>query len=195
MPAKGSRKPDRLKFMPKRAVRALLTAAFDEADWDAFLAFSLAYWLGLREGEVADLHAKDFDLAHRKVWVRTLKRSGRPALPVQVPAGTAATDTVTRALATAQGNPSRLVFPGADGKRPRSTRWFRGKFEKYRAAARLPAYTFHSLRHAHGTLIATATKDPVFVRDQLRHRSVTTTDVYMRNTKDYSKEMGTALDL
>ncbi len=212
---RGSKKPERDKYLTPAGVRRLVAAA-NAVDREAALAFRLAYFFGLRCGEVADLKAGDIDLDHGQLWVRTLKRGGgakrgpgrprrkipyylredRPVFPVPIPRNAEARRTVEDAKHRAAGSPGFYVFPGRIAGRPRTTAWFRDVFRRCARRARLsPGASFHSLRHSYGTLVAAATKDPIAVRNYLRHSNLETTSRYMHLAHDYADEIGRFLRL
>jgi integrase len=200
------------------------------------LAVELAFYFGLRCGEVAILQARDFDLEEGVLWAKTLKRIHRhglckrcgerpkriceiqrhkiipydavplkkpwertgqeiPTYRLTVPKGRAE-KVVVEAVKRA-GSPNGWVFPmPTDRTRPRDTQWFRWRFRVARDKAGIKRLvSFHALRHAHGTLVAMQTKDPVFVRDRLRHTNVATTNRYMHAAKDYAAELEKGLKL
>lgn len=217
---KGSHKTAREKFPTRKEIRALLAAA-PKVGKEIDLAIRLAYYFGLRSGEVRILRRRHIDLTRWILWAPTLKKGRRkdrrrksldPALrlPTDVPVyaltcpdNEDARDTLRAAYEQAVApstspHSDAWVFPqkvpGAEV--PRFTSWFRLWFGKVRKAAKVrPTLSFHALRHAHGTAVAAATKDPVFVRDRLRHASIVTTNIYMHSTGKYDKELGGALDL
>lgn len=211
---KGSHKTQRDKFPTKREVRALLAAA-PRVHPDIALAMRLAYYFGLRCGEVRILRAKHLDLERRTLWAPTLKRIHRkdkrrkvtdpaartdqelPTFPLSCPKTPDAQYAMAEALDQAVHNPGRWVFPayGVEGA-PRDLSWFRRWFGKVRRRAKVRAVlSFHSLRHAHGSLVALGTKDPVFVRDRLRHTDLKTSNIYMHSSRRYEAELGAVLDL
>lgn len=214
---KGQRKPERFKFIPPDKVALLIDSANEAGDLRASVAIRLSFYLGLRISEVADLRLSDINLDEKKVYVRTLKRgkrmktksekrtkywardeAHRPTFPIRIPASKEALATIEEAmdLAMADRSGAGFVFQGLRHGTPITRRWICTRFCRYRKMSGIDhRYTFHSLRHTNATLIAMGTKDPLVVRDQLRHANVAQSDRYMRAAWDYSEEIGASVSL
>ena len=211
---KGSHKTPRDKFPTRRELKALFAAA-PKVSKEFTIAMKLAYYFGLRCGEVRILRREHLSPEKGLLFAPTLKRARQkdrrrrlvdpalrptkdlPTFALPCPATKDAQDTLMEAWEMSLKSPYGLAFDApTDDARPRATGWFRLMFGRVRKLAKVrPGISFHSLRHAHGSAVAAGTKDPVFVRDRLRHSSVVTTNIYMHSTKKYQDEMGQALDL
>lgn len=228
---KGDHKREQDKNLKPAEVAALIRGAPTP---ETRLAIELAWYFGLRCGEVAVLRGQSFDLEDGVLWAPTLKRvrkvkrcrncerapgptcyrkghkvsssGGPPKEPwrrteKELPVFRVSIPENARAKAVSRQAARRgrdgWVFPDpADPARPRDTRWFRRQFARARRRAGIrPQVSFHALRHAHATAVAQATRDPVAVRDRLRHSSITTTNRYMHSIGDHRKELGAGLDL
>lgn len=87
----------------------------------------------------------------------------------------------------------KYIFVGTQGDGHISPRQIRVVFNSYVKACNIVEnYTTHSLRHMVGTIIASETKDPAFVRDQLGHavisNSLGTTNDYIHTNLDRINE-------
>ncbi len=76
-----------------------------------------------------------------------------------------------------------------------STRNARRIFAVYRRRAHLrPGITLHSLRHYRGTVLLRATGDLEFVRQQLRHRFISSTQRYLHVDPERERKYLAALE-
>jgi len=144
---------------------------------DLFLLQFLAR-TGLRVSEALSVRVRDLFLSYRPAFVRvlTLKQRGRPRLHdvYLEPATVALVRGWIRPLA-----PRDLLFGGIT--RRNASRVFR---LYARFAGLPPGRTLHSLRHYRASYLYTKTRDPEFVRSQLRHRSISTTQGYLSIPED-----------
>ncbi|TFG58616.1 MAG: hypothetical protein E4H29_05685 [Deltaproteobacteria bacterium] len=209
---KGSHKTTRDKFPTKEEMKALLHWA-PRVHKDLGLAVRLAYYFGLRCGEVRILKAAHLDVEKKTLWAPTLKRVHRkskkhplkdpsqrtdaelPTFALSCPGTPEALKAMQEALLRTRSNPHGWVFPSFElPDAPRDISWFRRWFSRARQKAKVrKVLSFHSIRHAHGSAVAEGTKDPVFVRDRLRHTDLKTSNIYMHSTKRYEDELGSVL--
>jgi len=75
------------------------------------------------------------------------------------------------AMAGDWGNDSDIVFTREDGS-PIHPQAFSEAFERHVKAAKLPALSFHGLRHTHATIALRASVHPKVVSERLGHASV-----------------------
>jgi integrase len=86
------------------------------------------------------------------------------------------------------------LFEGRPGK-PMTISALRQNFNHYLVSAELPVcFSFHALRHGWGVVIGEIRKDPVHVRDMLRHKSVRTSEIYVHMGPEAKREYQEALD-
>ena len=164
---------------------------FDEAEREARLqedkqdaeAFRLLFYTGLRVGEMLTLRWGDIDLDGRVLFVRRglsagvegLPKGGCPRIvPLPMPAVHALARLSTRDDFT---SPEDYVLVNRFGRRLDASA-LRRRYKRGCMAAGLRPVRLHGLRHAAGSLVA-RTSDPVFVRDFLGHRKLSTTDRYV----------------
>lgn len=75
----------------------------------------------------------------------------------------------------------RWLFVGRNNKKPISARMLDVIFNTYFAQAGLSKhFSTHACRHGRGVLIYERFKDPQYVKDMLRHSSLTSTEYYIR---------------
>lgn len=139
-------------------------------------AYTLAAFAGLRRGEICRLHRRDVELtADGRGTALVHGKGGHERLaPLLIPVVAELNDQgafgrgyVLTGRAGAPYDPERLSVE--------STVHLQGIGM---------ATTLHSMRHTFATTVARATKDPLFVRDLLGHRSVATTEIYMGSDMD-----------
>ncbi len=222
MPVKDYHKPESAKYIAADQVALLLRAPMEAGcARDAHL-FACMFYLALRVGEAVLLKPEYFDLTHGCVRVPTLKkRRAKKTKSVDAEGRTIYTPPTAEAMAAARLTAPPLVevpvfpeamdplaavaawsagrewcFPGGKARRPITTRLAEVRFALWRDALKLDhAYTAHSLRHSCGSMIAALTKDPVLVRDFLRHSNVSTTNVYLHGGPSKWKGAAGALSL
>ena len=85
----------------------------------------------------------------------------------------------------------RCLFPSAgDSHKPITSRAVQQAFKQAAQLAKLePETSFHSLRHYRGCQIWAATKDIVAVQKFLRHRSVSSSSVYMHMSDEEEQKV------
>ena len=156
-----------IKYFTQDQIRRLFKAIPKESTRDR-LMFAYIYRFGLRTQEACDLPAEAVDLRRGEITIRGGK------------GGLTRTYTIPRDLRrlTRAWKPvGETFFHGRQGPLSRVRVW--QLFKQYARAARLPAdYGVHSLRHSaavHALDAGLATED---VRDLLRHKRLSTTDVY-----------------
>lgn len=146
-------------------------------------AFRLLFYTGLRVGEMLTLRWGDIDLDGRVLLVRRglsagvegLPKGGRSRIvPLPMPAVHALARLGTRDDFTSSED---YVLVNRFGRRLDASA-LRRRYKRGCMAAGLRPVRLHGLRHAAGSLVA-RTSDPVFVRDFLGHRKLSTTDRYV----------------
>lgn len=149
----------------------------------------LAACTGLRLGELCALRWRDVergeDGAPSWLHVReTVGRGGRHSPKwdsrgrVPVPPAARAVLGRMRARAVAQGDPEGPVARNASGGEVHPEQLSRA-FKRYATKAKLPgSLSFHSLRHTYASWLVEAGKEITTVRDLMRHKDVSTTQVY-----------------
>lgn len=162
-------KPD-----PRPAPREAVTAALGEADRRVWLMVRLAHDVGLRRGEVAQVHSGDLS---RDLLGWTLHVHGKGSRNRDVPLP----DDLARALRDLEPG---FAFPGADHGHL-SARWVG------RLVGRLlpEGVTMHMLRHACATELHDATHDLRAIQELLGHASVATTQRYVAVKPDRIRAM------
>ena len=185
------------RMMTKPEFRALVRVARDRKGRAAQRDAAMLWFLGrsgLRITEALALTVEDaiLDAKPAFVRVRTLKRRGKGDAWDDVYLDRTTTARLERWIAHGlrrclgrKARPTDPIFPAAFGAleaarmtRRNGTRIFR--FYAKRANLRA-GITLHSLRHHSGTATYHATGDLQFVRQQLRHRRLTSTQVYLHS--------------
>lgn len=196
--------------LDRRAFLALLRAAQDRTRTTARRDYFLIYMAGrtgLRASELLSLRVADLrlDTDPPFVWVCTLKQRRRQRDQVLLEARAAKrartylSRVLPRLLRMAPG-PNDHLFPApvVGGRPPRamSLRNVSRIFAVYaRRAGLRPGVTFHALRHFRAWTLQTASRgDLEFVRQQLRHRFLSSTQRYLGVTPDQERRYLRALD-
>jgi integrase len=189
----------RPRYLDRRGFLALLRAAKERRRLTARRDYFLIYFMGrtgLRCSEALALRVRDLwlDADPPFVSVGTLKQKKKQTDQVLLDARAARAarrylrGTLRRLLRLGMvaPRPGDPVFPaprnraGHDGRPPMSDRNARRIFDVYRRRAHLrPGITLHSLRHYRGTQLLRASGDMEFVRQQLRHRFISSTQRYL----------------
>lgn len=133
---------------------------------------------GLRASEVCDLRIADVPHTHKKLTL--LVRDGKDSVSRSVHISQALADVIEVYIRTYRANamPSNFLFVGCHGERIR----YRTLYEKVHrigAACGIDIHP-HTLRHSYATWLYSLEKDVLFVRDQLGHADVKTTEIYAR---------------
>lgn len=171
------RKTERDRFLTEpEFMRFMLAAAAEDTAFHLFLAAGV---FGLRVSEAIALHRDCFKgLSRNMVEIETLKQRGHPSRPVFI-------DDTTRKVFEEyieKMKPGQYwLFPSRRLKgKHLSKEYAQILFKKFIHCAGLkPTYSFHSLRHFRGLALWKGSKDLKFVQDQLRHKSMRTSEVYV----------------
>lgn len=152
---------------PKPAPEEAIAEAIRKASPRTHLILRLAAELGLRAGEIAQLHTTDFQPAAKHWSVLTVVGKGGQIRQLPVPP---ALTYAIRQHAPTTG----WLFPGQDHGHL-SARWV-----GHLATQVLPApWTLHTLRHRFATTAYNkGSKDLLAVQQALGHKSITTTQRY-----------------
>ena len=152
---------------------------------------------GLRVSEavalrVQDLHLTTADGATPYITVRSLKKRKPRDDQVLLDQSTArAMSAYSKTVPLAPDGPLFPTgYPRTHACRAMTARNLQSLFSRYARRAGLPpTATPHSLRHYRGTVLYRATLDLDFVREQLRHRNITTTTIYLSRTREEDAEL------
>jgi len=176
---KPQRKPEAHKVMNRAEVAAVLWAAREEQDAQAYALFALQYLLGLRVGEAVLLRYEHLGPLAQGwpvcVYVPTLKRRGSkpPLLPVPVLSHA----KLVRWAFSKQARPldkreSGFLFPGQAKRKDRhcSVSWAVKRFKGLAKTGNChPGFSSHALRHSAGSHLFAACGQESLVRRFLRH--------------------------
>lgn len=154
---------------PRIPTKAERQELLKEADQVVRPLILTALYTGLREGAIVRIQAEDFRT--RAGWLRCTDEKGKKEYFIPVAAPLAK-------LVKELGVVSGPLFRGPDGKPMR--RFPRERWEKARAAAKLPWLTFHRLRHTCGTVLAEAGVPQRTIQAWLAHSSGQVTELYTR---------------
>ncbi len=177
------------------AARWLTTCERLEPDWYGF--FLTGFRTGLREGELFALRVEDVDLNARRLTVRSTygaaarrhETTGQ-AIPVHVEGTTKSGHDRTVGISPMLGEVLRahigmrkvgLVFSRAareDGDAHLRLSNILGPWRRVTAAAKLPAYTIHAMRHSFASQLVMASVPLSHVQALLGHSTIKMTERY-----------------
>lgn len=164
--------------MPRPVVDEVYTAALAKADRRERLALRLAAELGLRRGEVAQVHSRDIQ-PDGDDWALIVH--GKGAKDRVVP--------LTFGLATAlRSQPYGYLFPGGDGGHI-SAAWL-GRIISQTLP---PGVSMHALRHRFATRAYGVDRDVFTVQQLLGHASPATTQRYVQVSNETKRRLVEAL--
>lgn len=174
-------------FLDHDEAAALLAAAREDGELAYRLIF-VALHLGPRASELVELRGSDFDWPRSRVLVDTLKRKGRPRLPVWFG------PELGEQLRTIVGTGDGFLFPRSRGARGRaaggaiSRRYAAEIFKRCAAKAGLsPATSIHACRHYFAIRTLEQSGDLYFTQRQCRHASIRTTERYLHLLPDRAR--------
>ena len=72
--------------------------------------------------------------------------------------------------------------------------WVSQKFREYADEAGLHHCRFHDLRHTYGSHMAMQGKNPITIKELMRHKSITSTMIYAKLSPEHLKEESEDLD-
>ena len=133
------------------------------------LVLSIAFVLqaGLRKDEILTLQKRDIDL-ERKLILLDDSKTGNTAIPL-----CEELETFIRSMFPLdQMEPEELLFGGVD--------WIEDTFPEVCKEAKIKGLHFHDLRATYGTRLLENGYDLITVMLAMRHKRVTSTQVYMR---------------
>jgi integrase/recombinase XerD len=178
-PKSKTRPPEReIRYLDQAAVQRFFKVIPKDALRDRLL-FGLIYRFGLRASEACELALAALDRRRWEITIQGKKNGLRRTYTVP---------RDLRDLLRRWRSDGPTLMSGRQGGLTRVRVW--QLFKRYAVAAKLPReYSVHSLRHSmavHALDAGLATED---VRDLLRHRKLSTTDVYAnlstRRRSDY----------
>lgn len=193
-------------------IDAMMRAVASEPFWNALYRLALA--TGMRPGEIRALKWSDVDHKRGIVTVRrtmTKDADGRVVMGKTTKTGksrqnavSASTLKALKSWETAQKErrlalgpdwiDDGLVFDRGDGRFLPLTTWQKAH-ARFTETAKIPAITFHQLRHTSATISLEAGQHPLIVSRRLGHRSIQTTlDVYSHISEDLARSAAESLD-
>jgi integrase len=183
-------KADRQLYVTQDELGRVLKVARKASRRD-YVLLLLAGNTGMRVTEVVNVQADQFLPHHENarsmgacvLQVRTLKQRGRARTFDELWLHPSVWDAVRSYITFAQVKHTTKgwLFPSRwDLNKHISTRAAQLAFKRHAATAGLdPSVSFHALRHGFGVRVWEATHDQQFVRAVLRHKSITSTSLYI----------------
>lgn len=149
------------------------------------LFWKVVFNAGLRISEALSILPKDILWNENKILITTLKRKGRPVIPVIIPK-----DIISELQTYLTGKSiTDSIWP--------FTRQYAWQIFKTicKKAGLNPRYSPHALRHAHGVMISDITNgNMIEIKDRLRHSSVKSTEFYVHCSEAKQKELANKIN-
>ncbi len=155
------------------------------------LAFDLTLTYGLRVQELVNLKLQDFDFENRQVEIRAVKNGLHLKQPLngKITSKYRAWLRLRKKLKMAEDND--YLFPSrTHWGEPRSRDSFQSTFKQLCQKANISPHSIHDLRHTAAIELITKGALLVEVRDWLRQKQLSSTEVYVRylNSKKAEKK-------
>ena len=196
----GTDRPSERPVASMGEVEAL--AGVVTARWRAMVL--LAYWCGLRLGELRALRRSDLDLLHRWVDVheqvvdvdghlltgppKTAAGRRRVAIPPHIVA-----ELESHLQLFVGADTDAYVFTGLQGTGPLPSATWRRSWGQARSATGLGHLRFHDLRHAGNTLAAATGASTRELMARMGHASMRAAVIYQHATADRDQAIASAL--
>jgi integrase len=196
----GTDRPAERPVATMAEVEGLASAV--SARWRAMVL--LAYWCGLRLGELRALRRSDLDLLHRWVEVREqVVEVGGCLLtgPPKTEAGRRRVAIPPHIVAELANHLELFVKPGSDayvftghqGSGPLPSASWRRSWDQARRATGIDHLRFHDLRHAGNTLAAATGASTRELMVRMGHASMRAAVIYQHATADRDQTIASAL--
>lgn len=184
-PAEDLMRPNVKRLLPRPIPEDQLHFALDACtDPLVFTWMVLGAYAGLRAVDISALHCDDVLLNGTVPFLRVRGKGGHEKL-------VAVGMKVVEVLATYTIGRGPM-FVGAHGKRL-TARVIDERINKYLDRIGV-ACTFHQFRHYYGTAVYEITKDIIYTQKQMRHASVSSTQIYTLVSQDRNPEALKTLD-
>ena len=181
-PVSSHKPPDLSRSEVLRVLAALPTRQTHPKRYAARERYTVQWAQGMRDGEIATLRWGDVDLDGGRVTIRQSNDKARQGRTVEL---AEAATAVLADLAKDRHPSTALVFGKAD---------LRDTLSKACKAAKVDRFTTHGFRHARLTELASATHDTAAIQFAAGHKSLATTDRYVRSRTERTGRMFAAAD-
>ena len=161
-----------------------LRALFDEIDDLEFADFcEFSAYTALRSGEIIRLTFADVD--NPKGFLRiSAKQKNRSE--TRIPINKHARSIIEKCRIRRHGQPTLFRF--------NTVSWISQKFRGYADNAGLSHCRFHDLRHTYGSHMAMMGKNPLTIKELMRHKSIASTMIYAKLSPEHLREESEDLD-
>jgi len=172
---------EQLRFLTIEKLRALF-GTIDDLEFADFCEFSV--YTALRSGEIIRLTFVD-DVDNPKGFLRiSSKQKNRSE--TRIPINKHARSIIDSCRARRQGELTLFRF--------NTVSWISQKFREYADKAGLHNCRFHDLRHTFGSHMAMKGKNPLAIKELMRHKSMVSTLIYTKLSPEHLKEVSEDLD-
>lgn len=155
--------------------------AIDDLEFADFCEFSA--YTALRSGEIIRLTLADVD--NPKGFLRiSSKQKNRSEN--RIPINKHARSIINKCKVRRQKQPTLFRF--------NTVSWVSQKFRGYADNAGLHHCRFHDLRHTYGSHMAIMGKNPLTIKELMRHKSIASTMIYAKLSPEHLREESEGLD-
>ena len=171
---------EEIRYLNIEELRRLFKT-IDDREFSDFCEFSA--YSALRSGEIIRLVFADVD--NPKVFLRITSEQKNKS-ETRIPINKHMRAIIDRCKARRKGYPTLFRF--------NTVSWISQKFREYADKAGLNHCRFHDLRHTYGSHMAMKGKNPLAIKELMRHKSMVSTLIYTKLSPEHLKEESEDLD-
>jgi integrase/recombinase XerD len=161
-----------LKYLDRDQIKAFEKALVEAKNLRDEISMRLCFRLGLRVAELHNLRISDLNIDSQQITVEGVKSGRTRTYDIDDPLW----KKLTRYIK--QNKIEDRLFP-------LTAQSLKNVFKKYATLAGLSSdYSVHSLRHSVGMAMAKEGASPIYIMKWLRHRSVSSSQVYFEQLED-----------
>jgi len=161
-----------IKYLNQEQIKAFLKALEDGKKLRDEVAMRLCFRLGLRVQELANLKLSDINFDSQQIHIQGLKHGRERTYDIEKELWRKLTKYIRETKVKEQ------LFP-------LTTQGLKFIFKRYAKRAGLPNdFSIHSLRHSVAMAMAQAGSSQIYIMKWLRHRSVTSSQIYFEQLED-----------
>jgi integrase len=161
-----------LKYLTQEQIRAFLKALENGKSLRDEVAMRLTFRLGLRVQELANLRISDINFDSHQIHVKGVKNGRERWYDIE--------DTLWKKLIRylRESKAKDQLFP-------LTPQGWKFVFKRYAQETGLPSdFSIHSMRHSVAMAMAREGASPIFIQNWLRHRSITSSEIYFQELED-----------
>jgi integrase len=180
---KGTKK-NGMKSLNEEQLKSFMSAVEKKKSLRDIVMFKLGFWLGLRVKEIQNLKLEHINFQSQEIFIRGVK-NGRERTYQLVEDNQKLWKMVSGYVSQIKKLNSIHLFPSPQNpENSLSVDGIKRLFKVYAKRAGLPGdFSIHSLRHTIGTMMAKKKFTAIQIQNWLRHKSITSTQVYFEQAR------------